>query len=510
MTTLSDIVEQLKYNREASEDTTEAVSVLGESFKDYIEVISRQSFGESETAYEAGRGLPATKPGSDGSRRTDESTGGFLSGMFKPLLALFTVTGPFGRLLAPIARLSSLFKLGLKRIPLIAGLLLIYDIFKDIGENENFKATMESIKATWNEKIVPTFDKIRKTFSDLSSKLPEFDMTFTRIGTFFDDFKTNVQDIVLNTIDIFLTTVGDILTGVDQLLNGDFKTGFTTIGKALFNGVVNLADVLFTNVLEMFGADFGKDGSAFKFIGYRIDALTVGIEIKWMEFTSYVKEKWNNFTTDLKNLWLFFSDPQTEGSIPATFVKIKNDTIAKGTAIYDSIMDKVNGFLDAIVNIIPSKKDITNYFRSILPESVLNFLGISPVEEPAIGGYDEGLPLSQRQQSLPKPLNLPAAFAGYENLSQQNFIDMATATKPKNTSLVNRIPNTPAANLSSLPPRPGALLPPIVDASQQTTVNNTQSTRVQLSNNFPAALDNHYSRQYMGIPGFGYSMGTVF
>jgi hypothetical protein len=109
-----------------------------------------------------------------------------------------------------------------------------------------------------------------------------------------------------------------------------------------------------------------------------------------------------------------------------------------------------------------------------------------------------------------KPIESNATVIAPENTLKQNFIDMATVTKPKNTSLVNRIPNNPAANLLSLPPRPGALLPPIVDASQQTTVNNTQSTRVQLSNNFPAALDNHYSRQYMGIPGFGYSMGTVF
>ena len=50
----------------------------------------------------------------------------------------------------------------------------------------------------------------------------------------------------------------------------------------------------------------------------------------------------------------------------------------------------------------------------------------------------------------------------------------------------------------------------IVDASQQTTIQNVQSQKVQLSDNFPAAVDNHYARQYMGIPGFGFTVGTTF
>ena len=488
---LSDIVLQLQENKSATEDTTDAVRSLGESIQGYIEGISRESFGEAEQAYESGRGLPATKTDSSGTSKTGKK-GGLLGRMFGPLFSLFSLTGPFAGILAPITRLAALFATGLRAVPLLGAIFLIYDIFKDIGENENFKATMESIKTTWNEKILPVFDKIKQTLTDIGDN-KNFSETFDKIKQFFVDFKTNVQDVALGTLDIFVTTIGDVLTGIDQLLNGEFKEGFSTIGKALFDGVVNLADLLFTNILETFGVDFGPDGTLFGFIGRKIEELTMGIQLKWLQFKNYVSGAWSDFTEDLKNLWLYFTDPNTEGSIPATFIKIKDDTIAKGVEIYTSIMGKVNGLIDAIVSIIPSREDIGNYFRNILPESWLDFFGLSG-------------PLSSRLDT--KGMTTGGAVAtgnlsDYANVNQQQMLDIAQGSSSSNTGFKtyynNTAPKNNAASIEAvrLGPNP-SMLPPMIDASQQTNVNNVQSTKVQLSNSFPAATDNNWMLQYMG------------
>lgn len=482
MSSLSEVVDQLKHNREASEDTTIAIEELNQSIQGYIEGIGRESFGEAEQAYESGRGLPATKTDSSGTSKTGKK-GGLLGRMFGPLFSLFSLTGPFAGILAPITRLAALFATGLRAVPLLGAIFLIYDIFKDIGENENFKATMDSIKTTWNEKILPIFDKIKQTLTDIGDN-KNFGETFDKIKQFFVDFKTNVQDIALGTLDIFTTTIGDILTGVDELLNGEFLTGFKTIATSLFEGVVNLADLLFTNILEMFGVDFGPDGTLFGFIGRKIHELTLGMKVKWVEFKNYVSGAWSDFTEGLKNLWLFFTDPNTEGSIPATFIKIKDDTIAKGVEIYTSIMGKVNGLLDAIVSIIPSKEDIGNYFKNILPESWLDFFGLSG-------------PLSSRLDA--KGMNTGGKVAtgnlsDYANLNQKQFLNEAMGSSSTDTGYKTYYSQLPAKNnaasIEAVRLGPNAsMLPPMIDASQRTNVNNVQSTRVHMSNNFPAAVN---------------------
>lgn len=490
MSSLSEVVDQLKHNREASEDTTIAIEELNQSIQGYIEGIGRESFGEAEQAYESGRGLPATKTDASGTSKTGKR-GGLLGRMFGPLFSLFSLTGPFAGILAPITRLAALFATGLRAVPLLGAIFLIYDIFKDIGENENFKATMDSIKTTWNEKILPIFDKIKQTLTDIGDN-KNFSETFDKIKQFFIDFKTNVQDVALGTLDIFVTTIGDILTGVDELLNGEFLTGFKTIATSLFEGVVNLADLLFTNILETFGVDFGPDGTLFGFIGRKIEELTMDMKLKWVQFKDYVSGAWSDFTEDLKNLWLYFTDPNTEGSIPATFIKIKDDTIAKGVEIYTSIMGKVNGLIDAIVSIIPSKEDIGNYFRNILPESWLDFFGLSG-------------PLSSRLDA--KGMTTGGAVAtgslsDYANVNQQQMLDIAQAGSTDTgykTYYSQLIPKNNAASIEAVRLGPNAsMLPPMIDASQQTNVNNVQSTKVQLSNSFPAATDNNWMLQYMG------------
>jgi len=204
-----------------------------------------------------------------------------------------------GMLLAPImsgisvllSPLKFLGKLLIKGGPI--GLLFtgMYVLFKDIADNPTFNKTIESIKTTWKDQIVPLFNSIKASIDGILAN-EGVKTTFESISKWFSNFKTQIQDWVLGNLKIITDTISGVLEGVDLLLKGDWKAGISTIGTTLFNGIKNFFDNAITNILEMFGVDFGEGGSFLKSAGKIIDSLLINMITKWREFQQGIKNTW--------------------------------------------------------------------------------------------------------------------------------------------------------------------------------------------------------------------------
>ena len=158
---------------------------------------------------------------------------------------------------------------------------------------------------------------------------------------------------------------------------------------------------------------------------------------------------------------------------------------------------------EALVSVAEAQKDFAEKYLGISREGVIQMPSAPEVFDMFRSGEMQNA-ANDYVDFLKRSMNQgETTFQGYENYNQQDFVSAAQGlTNPAASELAMgyNIPgyNGPA-NTNN-----------IVDASQQTTIQNVQSQKVQLSDNFPAAVDNHYARQYMGIPGFGFTVGTTF
>ena len=355
-TGLSEVVEQLKENNETNEETSKG-------FKQWMKAQSKDKLKNLESKLEQSRGgRGALAVGRGIGKVGGAASAGF--GMFGSLL-----TG-IGALVAPLLKpLKAVFKLLGKGGPIGLFIAGMYTLFKDIGENENFKSTMESIKTTWNDRILPTFNSIKETVSKLMEN-EGVQETFEKIGNWFSNFKTQIQDWVLVNLDIITNTIAGVLEGIDLLINGEWMEGLKTIGSSLFGGIKDFLDNSLTNFLELFGLDFGEDGTLFNFLGRKITEIKDSMVDKWKGFVSGVTDawstmtnfftgedgyvqttitgiktsistKWDSFKTTITDGWnsmiSFFTDPAQEGSIPYHFNNIKTAISDKWTSMVNVI-----------------------------------------------------------------------------------------------------------------------------------------------------------------------------
>ena len=267
--------------------------------------------------------------------------------------ALAPLTSGLGFILKPIKLLA---KLVLKGGPLALVVGGLFALFKDITDNPTFSKTVESIKTTWNDSIVPLFDSIKESVNAIMNN-EGVQTTFTTIGEWFTNFKIQIQDWVLGNLKIITDTIAGVLEGVDLLLKGDWKEGLSTIGTTLFNGIKNVFDNTITNILELFGVDFGEGGTFLSSVGDIIDSLTVNMINKWREFKEGVKDTW-------KGLINFFVGE--DGTVMTTIKNIKesmsnawNNFTTGVSNTWDSlttgVKNKVSQLLEPLTVTLPNK-----------------------------------------------------------------------------------------------------------------------------------------------------------
>lgn len=267
--------------------------------------------------------------------------------------ALSPIISGLSFLLTPIKLLA---KLVIKGGPLALVVGGLYALFNDIAENENFKKSIDSIKTLWNDNIVPAFQSIKDTVAAISNN-EGVRLTFQQISDWFTNFKIQIQDWVLGNLVIITETIAGVLDGIDSLLQGDWKEGLTTIGTTLFNGIKNLFDNTITNILEMFGVDFGEGGTFLGSVGNIIDSLLVKMINIWHGLKTGVKDAWDGLVN-------FFTGE--DGYIRSTITSIKISMTTRWNNFKDGVMNlwtgmtttvktKVSELLEPLTVTLPNK-----------------------------------------------------------------------------------------------------------------------------------------------------------
>ena len=377
--TLSNVVDEIK-------QTNRLLGIQGQALNNFIANQAKSDALAAKDTLEAGREGKGGKRGI-GSKILGAGRGGLkglgavtgISFLAKGLTSLLSpITKSIGFLLKPLKFLFKILKKG-GPIGLVIGTMFL--LFKNISENTNFMDTLKNIKETWTDKIVPLFASIKEGVSALLDG-EGVQATFTTIKDWFANFKTQIQDWIVGNLKIITDTIAGVLTGIDLLLKGDWKAGLSTIGTTLFNGIKNVFDNTITNILELFGVDFGEGGTFLGSVGDIIDSLTVNMINKWNDFKQGVKDTWNGLVN-------FFTGD--DGYVKTTIKNIREtmqnawDTFVLGVKVSwnnttTKVKETVSSLLEPLTVTLPNKIgeikdgliDTWNNIKSKIMEALTN------------------------------------------------------------------------------------------------------------------------------------------
>lgn len=335
-TTLADISNSLSYLGEEQKTTSENLIAIRKSFSNFFDREKEAAGDESETRRKGllgrlfGKSPLSPVKAPEGTSTEKASGGGFLGKIF----------GTFGKLLSPLGALISmlmspftkllgflrpLLKLVVRGGPIGAVIALLYSIFKDIGDNENFKSTMDSIKTTWAS-VTERFDNIKTLVSDLFAS-EGVQSGIEKITEWWQSFKDVMQGGLLGALDLGAKAIDGALFLIELTLSG-------SLPSFLRDKVVEFASY----VKQKFKA-----------------ALQIAedwIMSTWGDISDSISSSWTKIKTET---FKFFEDTYAyvRGWVP-TMADIAN--WVKKNAM--SVWDKVTGWFS----------DFVNWFGSWLPK----------------------------------------------------------------------------------------------------------------------------------------------
>ena len=322
-TTLADISNSLSYLGEEQKTTSENLIAINKSFSNFFDRDKEAAGDESETRRKGllgrlfGRSPLSPVKAPEGTSAEKASGGGFLGKIF----------GTFGKLLSPLGALISmlmspftkllgflrpLLKLVVRGGPIGAVIALLYGIFKDIGDNENFKSTMDSIKTTWAS-VTERFDNIKTLVSDLFNS-EGVQSGIEKITEWWQSFKDVLQGGLLAALDVGAKAIDGALFLIELTLSG------------------SLPSFLRDKIIEF--ASYVKQ----KFFG----ALQIAedyIMSTWGDISDSISSSWTNIKTETLK---FFTDTY---AYLTTWIPTKEDIANFVINSVGSVYDKVTGFL---------------------------------------------------------------------------------------------------------------------------------------------------------------------
>lgn len=290
---LSDLIER---QIDEQKDTTDAVDALNKQFTAYFKVLQRQKLPSEEQRRERGIMGRMLGGGSGSTGSEDGKGGGLFGGMFSGLFGgvFKSLTGTLGFILKPLKLLARLL---LRGGPIAIAVGLLYAVFKDIGDNPEFQKGLEALKETW-QKVKTSFLDIKEFFVDLADS-PGIKSAVEMIKNWFVRLKENIQDFVIDS----LFGISDVITGtldvIKNVISGDFSGAFEGLKKAIM-GVVTILDSAITNVIELFGYDFGENGSFLTSVGNLFTRLNVRLLGMWNDANTWIKDKYNSVIEGVK------------------------------------------------------------------------------------------------------------------------------------------------------------------------------------------------------------------
>ena len=352
--TLSNVVDEIK-------ETNRLLGKQGQALNNFIANQGKAAALSAKDDLESGREGKGGK-GGIGSKILGAGRGGLkglgaISGLSFLTKGIRTLIQPIvsglGFLLKPLKFLFKILRKG-GPIGLVIGTMFL--LFKDIANNKTFMDTLKNIKETWTNTIVPLFKSIKESVAaiEISDGVKK---TFNDIKDWFVNFKTQIQDWIVGNLKIITDTIAGVLEGIDLLLKKDWKAGISKIGSTLFNGIKNFFDNTMTNILEMFGVDFGEGGTFLSKAGEIISSLTVNMINKWNDFKQGVKDTWNGLVN-------FFTGE--DGYVKTTIRNIKEtmqnawDTFVLGVKVSwnnttTKVKQTVSDLLEPLTVTLPNK-----------------------------------------------------------------------------------------------------------------------------------------------------------
>lgn len=294
---------------------TEASRILVEDGNKIMQGVSDSFSGLQKTLQELAEGI-RTQQKLSGLNDDKKSGGGLFGGLFRRrggdaggdakateekttfLSGIVAGIGGFvGALLSPLTLIKKMFGTILRLVSKAGpiGLLIggAIAIFNDITENENFKSTMESLNNAWS-RITDTFSSIKEKFTTGEGMSEGMKTTVASLIDTFNNVRINIQDFLLTGVTILADTVSGVLDAFDLMLSGEWMQGFKTLGSSIWNGVSGMLDNLLTNVLEMFGVDFGENGSLFSSVSTFVTNLWTGMKTKFGEAVDSIAATWTS------------------------------------------------------------------------------------------------------------------------------------------------------------------------------------------------------------------------
>jgi hypothetical protein len=338
MAKLQDVINQLILNNNTAEETNSLIEIqttsventvtsvqeLTGAIRDQIVLMQAGALDDIERQRELIDSLAGIRSTGSGSRdrtsREDAAPkakgilGTIGSMIVAPITDLLKMIGSgLSPLLSPLKLLGRLVMRG---GPLGLVLTALYAVFKDIGENPKLKETIDSLKAIWFDRLLPTFQLIRDTFNNIINS-EGAQTLFTDIGVYWENLKLTIQDTFLNLVTIVGEFVGDFADGIGQMVEGDFIGGIGTIVRGLFDAILGVAGEMVKLALGAIGFDREQ-------VGTMVDTVT-----------STVKFVLDNFGLLVDILGAQFD---------YTFTWIENGfkkTVAKIKGFFDTLGDKI-------------------------------------------------------------------------------------------------------------------------------------------------------------------------
>jgi len=465
MSTLAEVTGLLQQSLVTQQDTKENMVQLREAIESQIDFIKGQAGDELEEKKKAERAR--RKGSSDPVAGSLTAMVGEIGDTFKGTFLGAGLAGIASKLLgiikAPFAALSFLWRY--KGLFLKAGVIFtaIYEVFKDIGDNPTFQTSLENIKQSWTsikERVTEIYDSL----SAMVSEVWNTEGTQVAVGKllgWFNNLRKQIQDFVSENLSIVFSTIDGVLEGIQLLVGGEWKQGLSKIGTTLFDGIKNSFDSLITNFLQIFGVNFGENGTFLSWLGEQYDYTMAKMIMKFREFRQKINDgwdavinffvgedgyiqttyngiktwiglKWSNFKSTIETGWAniidFFTDPEKEGSIPHTYnlmktaISTKWDELTrvvtvdfpnkiseivtsiqdKVAGVYDSIMTKIQDLVEVVTGFIPSGEEIkAALIRSVMQipggESALDLLGIDTEQYKSPETIEDRIRADQRQ-----------------------------------------------------------------------------------------------------------------
>jgi hypothetical protein len=253
MATIEQLTQQLvsvnENQNDTAKETKKEISDLSKSVKDLLKFQkdqAKKSGSDLEAEREASRRAAGAGNAASGAGASSVggAAGGSMGGIGSMLGGVAAWAGKFLLKFTKIfGMLKRMFIFGARATGIGAVIYLIYQTFKDIGENKNFQEAIAKIKESWNSiktSFISIKDKIVGFFVDENGEKTDLTKTIEDTINSITEFlvkplnriKCTIQDFVSVTLSSVVKSIETIFKGLDLILSGEFGAGINELFKA--------------------------------------------------------------------------------------------------------------------------------------------------------------------------------------------------------------------------------------------------------------------------------------